>query len=77
MWLSGLGGVLQTERSPVQFLVRAGPWVAGQLPVEGMKEATAQCFSPSLPFPFSKNKYIESLRKDFVNERCQLRNSKL
>ena len=32
MWLSGLGIVPQTKRSPVQFQVRAHAWVEGQTP---------------------------------------------
>ena len=35
VWLSGLSAGLQTERSPVQFLVRAHAWVTGQVPSGG------------------------------------------
>ena len=35
VWLSGLKTGLQTERSPVLFLVRALAWVAGQVPSSG------------------------------------------
>ena len=31
VWLSGLGVVLQSKRSPVQFPVRAPAWVAGSV----------------------------------------------
>ena len=31
-WLSGLGVILQTKGSPVQFPVRTHSWVAGQVP---------------------------------------------
>ena len=58
MWLSGVGTVPQTEKSPVQFLVRADAWVVVWSPVGGMGEATDpsslshRCFSPSFSFPF-------------------------
>ena len=47
--LSGLSAGLQTKGSPVRFPVRAHAWVAGQVPSEGVWEATTQwCFSASL-----------------------------
>ena len=50
MWLSELSGSLRTKRSPFGFLVGAHAWVAGQVPVGGMREAANQCFSYTLMF---------------------------
>ena len=49
VWLSGLGVILKTERSLVQFPVRAHVWVVGQVSRWGVWEAIKQCFSPSIP----------------------------
>ena len=35
VWLSGLGIILQSERLPVPFPVRAHAWIAGQVPIWG------------------------------------------
>ena len=40
VWLSGLSASLRTKGSLVQFPVRAYAWVAGQVPVGGMRKAT-------------------------------------
>ena len=51
VWFSWLGIILQSERSRVQFLVRAHAWVAGL--VLSWRQVinvslSHQCFSPSL-----------------------------
>ena len=48
MWLSGLGIILQTERSPVQFQVRARAWVAGFL---SRIDVSCPLFFPPFPSP--------------------------
>ena len=53
-WLSWLGIVLQSKKSPVQFLVRALAWVAGSVPGQGMYERQQMLLSHiavSLPLP--------------------------
>ena len=52
VWLSGLGVVLQTERSRVRFPVRAHAWVAGSVPDWGAYER--QPVDVSLLLPLSK-----------------------
>ena len=48
---------LRTKGLLVWFPVRAHAWVADQVPVGGVWEATTHwCFSPSLPSPLTKNK---------------------
>ena len=58
--LSGLSAGLQTERSQVQFLVRAHAWVVGQVPcgwcARGNHTVMLLSLSFSLPSPLSKNK---------------------
>ena len=67
MWLSGVGTVLQTERSLVQFPARARAWVEGQVP--SVWEATNLCFFLCCfplclpPFLLSKNEYIKSWKQ--------------
>ena len=55
VWLSGVSAGLQTQRSLVQFPVRAHAWVVGRVPIWGhardnqlMLSLTHQCFSPLL-----------------------------
>ena len=68
MWLRGLSAGLRTEGSPVQFPLRAHAGVWSGSPAGGMQEATDPCISHTwmllclsfpLPFPLSKNKYIQ------------------
>ena len=61
VWLSGLSASLQTERSPVQFPVRAHAWGAGQVPwvrggARGNHTFMFLSLSFSLPYPLTKNK---------------------
>ena len=63
LWLSGLGVVPQTKRSPVQFLIRAHAWVVGHILVGEVRSNQLMFFLHidvslpfSLPFPLSKNK---------------------
>ena len=70
-----LGVFLQSERSPVWFLVRAHAWVVGQVPGWGACERQAinvslshRCFSPSLSpslplFEENKQKSFLKIRK--------------
>ena len=44
-WLSGLSAGLWTEKSPVRFLVRSHPWIAGFVPSGRVQEATDRYFS--------------------------------
>ena len=72
--LSGLGIILQSERSLVWFPVRSCAWVAGSVPVWGTYEKQSidvslsyRCFSPSLSpsLPLSpKTKEIKSFLKN-------------
>ena len=69
LWVSWLGVVLQTERSQVQFPVRAQAWVAGSVPgqsacrrqligVSLLHWCFSPSFSPSLPLSrISKRKH--------------------
>ena len=73
VWLNGLSTSLHTKRSPVQFLVRAHAWVAGQIPswegVRGNRLMYLSCTSIFLSLSFSllsslsKKKWIKSLKK--------------
>ena len=60
LWLSGLSTSLQTERSPVRFLVRAHAWVASQVPssgcVSGNHTLLFVSLSPSLPLSLKISK---------------------
>ena len=56
VWLSGLGVILQTKGSPVQFLVRAHAWVVGQVPSRGRTRDNHTLMFLSLSSPLSKNK---------------------
>ena len=56
LWLSWLGVVLQSEVSPLQFLMRAHAWFAGLDPSQGVYKRqpinaslSDWCFSPSSP----------------------------
>ena len=60
MWLSWLGTIPQSERSPVQFPVRAHVWIADSVPSWGVCKRqpmdvslSYRCFAPSFlpPFP--------------------------
>ena len=56
VWLSGSGIILQTERLPVGFLVRAHAWVVGQVPGWGHERGNQLMFlSLSFSLPLSKN----------------------
>ena len=83
MWLGGLGTVLQTERSPVRFPIRANAQVAGQVLWSGVCERqmidvyfTHHCLSlslsPSLPLSLKINykKY-----KSMTAQDCHTENS--
>ena len=59
VWLSGLSTGLKTERSLVQFLVRAHAWVVGQAPTRGCTRGNHTLMLLFLPFPLSKNKQIQ------------------
>ena len=70
MQLSGLGAILYTRMSWVQFPVRAQAWVSGQAPHWGRVRGNLSMFLSHvdvslplflLPFPFSENKWIKSL----------------
>ena len=67
VWLSGLSADLQAKGSPVQFLVRAHGWVAGQVPSRGCTRGNHTLMflslSFSLPFPLSKNKFYKQISK--------------
>ena len=66
-----VGVILQTERLPVQFLVRAHAWVAGLVPGRGVGRRqlfgvslSHRCFSPSLPL------FLESIKKHLTPNSC-------
>ena len=66
IWLSGLGVILQSLRSPVQFPVRAHAWVAAWFLVGVHAKGNRWVFlslSLALPSPLSKNKEIKSLKR--------------
>ena len=70
VWLSGLSAILQTERSLVQFPVRARAWVVGQVPswggVRGNQFMYLSCMCLSLsfsPLPLSVNKNLKEKKK--------------
>ena len=44
VWLSGLNASLQTQRSLVQFPVRAHAWVVGQVPSWGHERGNGSMF---------------------------------
>ena len=60
VWLSGLSASLRTKGSPVQFLIRAHTWVAGQVSSRGHGRGNHTLMFLSFPFslssPLSKNK---------------------
>ena len=53
VWLSGLSAGLRTERSRVQFPVRAHAWVVGQVPSQSMYLLHINIFLP-LPLKIRK-----------------------
>ena len=73
MWLSGLGIVLQTEMSLVQFLIRTHSCVVGQFPSWGLTRATDQSMFLSLSLS-----HLLSLKinKIFKNKGCKVKSEK-
>ena len=53
VWLSGLSTDLQTKGLPVQFPVRAHPWVSGQVPSRGHMRGNHTLMFLSLSFSLS------------------------
>ena len=70
MWLTGLGIVLQTKRSPGRFLVRACAWLVGQVPSRDRERGKQLMFlSHSHSLPLSKiNKYFLKRNKLLLSE---------
>ena len=69
VWLSGLGVIPQSERSPVRFLARAQAWVLGQVSGLGAHERQPinvslshryffPSLSPSLPHTLKINIFL-------------------
>ena len=61
MWLSGLSAGLRTERSPVQFQVRAYAWVTGQIPSVGRVRGNGLMYllHTDVSFPLLKNGFCQ------------------
>ena len=60
MWLSGLSTSLRTKGSPVQFLVRAHAWVAGQIPSWGHTRGNHTLIFLSLSLSLKINKVLKN-----------------
>ena len=82
VWLSELSVCLQTERLLVRFLVRAHPWVEGQVPCWGLSGGNQSMFLSHIdvsllvclpPFYFLKKKKEKHLEDALLLGTASLR----